>query len=283
MGNSNRIGTGLLIFCGLLYSACGKLDPEGFIHSSYPVNERVKQSLELNSTIKSREVIVAGNEYSLLVAGDSHVGGTKNLFKFLSAANTPGISGMVMVGDLTTGHAEDYDSFKRALDFNNSGPAFMIPGNHDLFFEGWKSFFYYFGSSVYSFRVITPDTSDLYICLDSGSGTHGWRQIEWLENLLAGERGKNRYCIIFTHVNFFREHRTTSTNPLVDELRTILGLCYNYSVNMVITGHDHRRSADKLGGTTFVTLDALEDGFSDASYLRLNIREAGPEYIFEDI
>jgi hypothetical protein len=52
---------------------------------------------------------------------------------------------------------------------------------------------------------------------------------------------------------------------------------------MVITGHDHRRSADKLGGTTFVTLDALEDGFSDASYLRLNIKETGPEYIFEDI
>jgi UDP-2,3-diacylglucosamine pyrophosphatase LpxH len=154
-------------------------------------------------------------------------------------------------------------------------------GNHDLFFHGWDTYFELFGSSTYSFTVRTSDTSDLYICLDSGGGTHGWRQLEWLKDLLEKERKNVRYCILFTHNNFFRTRRTGSTNPLVDELRVLMDLCYTNSVDMVIMGHDHKRSEEFLGVTRYVTLDALQDDFEDASYLELHVKENGldPKYI----
>jgi hypothetical protein len=41
---------------------------------------------------------------------------------------------------------------------------------------------------------------------------------------------------------------------------------------MVITGHDHHRSEEFFGKTHYVTLDAFIDGFKDASYLSLEIK-----------
>jgi predicted phosphodiesterase len=271
----------ILMFLTLLFcSSCEDVDFSGFIYSTDPVNERVKQSLEWNESHPAREIIVSGTEYNLLVAGDIHSGGLVNLGKFITQVNTTDVSGMVIVGDLTTGKKEDFENFKQELDSKNSAPAFTMVGNHDLFFNGWDHYFDLFGSSTYSFTVRTDDTVDLYICLDSGGGTHGWRQLEWLKDLLEKERQNARYCILFTHENFFRTHRTISTNPLVDELRMFMDLCYTNSVNMVIMGHDHRRSEEFLGRTRYVTVDALEDDFKDASYLKLQVKESGPVSMF---
>lgn len=269
----------ILLFC----CSCETIDYTGFIYSTDPVNERVKQSLEWNESNPAREILVSGTNYSLLIAGDSHVGGTVNLDSFLIQANTSGNSGLVIVGDLTSGKREDFEIFKQELESKNSGPAFLMIGNHDLFFNGWGTYFEFFGSSTYSFTVRTDDTIDLFICLDSGGGTHGWRQLEWLKDLLEKERKNARYCILFTHDNFFRAHRTLSTNPLVDELRIIFDLCYTYSIDMVIMGHDHMRSEEFLGKTTYITLDALEDDFEDASYLKLQIKESGLNYTFIEL
>ena len=41
-------------------------------------------------------------------------------------------------------------------------PVFLITGNHDLFFDGWKTFYEFFGSSTYYFTVSTPEVPDLY-------------------------------------------------------------------------------------------------------------------------
>jgi predicted phosphodiesterase len=271
----------LFLICSLLFCfSCEDVDFSGFIFNTDPVNERVEQSLEWNDSHSALKITVPATEYSLLIAGDSHVGGTANLDEFITRANTTGISGMVMVGDLTTGKKEDFEIFKKELDSKNDVPFFLMIGNHDLFFNGWEHYFSMFGSSTYSFTVRTNDTTDLYICLDSGGGTHGWRQLEWLKDLLKKERKNARYCILFTHDNFFREHRTVSTNPLVDELRAIIDFCYTYSVDMVIMGHDHRRSEEFLGKTSYITLDALEDDFEDASYLKLQVKKNGLVYTY---
>jgi UDP-2,3-diacylglucosamine pyrophosphatase LpxH len=66
----------------------------------------------------------------------------------------------------------------------------------------------------------------------------------------------------------------------VDELRVMIDMCYTYSVDMVIMGHDHKRSEDFLGRTRYITLDALEDDFEDASYLKLQVKESGLNYTF---
>jgi 3',5'-cyclic AMP phosphodiesterase CpdA len=283
MENRKKRLTVVLLLGMLLFVSCRKLDPLGFLYSTTPVNERIKQSLEWNKTHPIEDIQVSGSDYILVVAADSHVGGTLNLDALITEANKPANSGLVMVGDLTTGNKEDYVTFKQELDSKNSVPAFLMSGNHDLFFDGWGTFQDFFGSSTYSFKVKTNDTTDLFICLDSGGGTLGWRQLEWLKDLLEKERKNARYCILFSHVNFFREHRTGSTNPLVEELRVMIDLCYSYSINMVINGHDHNRSEDSFGITRFVTLDALEDDFENASYMKLQVKAIGLETTFVEL
>lgn len=283
MGGRKKISLVLVLLTAFFSKSCKNVDLTGFLYSSDPVNERVQQSLEWNDMHPARELIVSATEYSLLVAGDSHLGGTVNLDTLISQAQKPEIAGFVVVGDLTTGHKESYDAFKHELDLKNKAPAFLIAGNHDLFFDGWDTFYSYFGSSTYAFTIKSNDTTDMYICLDSGNGTIGSKQLKWLNNLLETKRSTVRYCIIFSHVNFFREHRTPSTNPLVDEIRVLMDICYTQSIDMVIMGHDHQRSEETFGKTRFITLDALEDDFDQASYMKLEIKENGLEYTFIDL
>jgi len=257
-------------------------DLSGFLYSTDPVNERVKLSLEWNKVNPDKDVAVNGTDYCLLIAGDSEVGGTTNLDTLIARAQSPGVAGFVLAGDLTSGDPKGYEILEHELDTNNHGTAFYILGNHDLFFNGWDKYYSYFGSSTYAFTVKTNDASDLYICLDSGNATIGRIQLAWLSDLLAKERKNHRFCIIISHVNFFREHHTFSANPLVDEIRVLLDLFYRNSIDMVITGHDHHRSEEFFGKTHFITLDAFIDGFKEASYLRLKIKNGGLTSNFEE-
>ncbi|MDX1284100.1 MAG: metallophosphoesterase, partial [Draconibacterium sp.] len=125
-------------------------------------------------------------------------------------------------------------------------------------------------ASTYYFTVNTPNSIDIFICLDTGSGTLGSKQLEWLKQVLE-ERHNYRNCMLFTHCNFFRNRHTGSTNPLVEELHVLLELCAKYKVNTVITGHDHKKDVVELGETTFITTDALHDDYKNAGYLQLEI------------
>lgn len=261
---------GLIVICN---SCSETVDITGLFYSPDPVNERVRQSLEWNKKKNSRDVMISDKDYTMLIGGDSQVGGIVNLDTLISRANKPGIAGLVLVGDNTTGQKKDYDILAKELDEKNNIPAYLLIGNHDLFFNGWDTYYSYFGSSTYDFTVKTNDASDYYICLDSGNGTIGSKQLEWLETRLEENRTRHRFCIVFSHVNFFREHHTFSANPLVDELHVLMDLFYRHSVDAVIMGHDHNRSEEFFGRTHYITLDALLDGFEDASYLRLEIKK----------
>jgi predicted phosphodiesterase len=273
MENLRESGIFYLLIIILSCDSCMKdADLSGFLYSSNPVNERVKMSLEWNMVNPGKDLAIDDSDYSLLFAGDSEVGGTKNFDTLLARSSKYGVAGIVLVGDLTSGDPIGYDILVHEVETKNHGSAYFILGNHDLFFNGWDNYYSYFGSSTYAFTICTKDTSDLYICLDSGNGTIGSRQLRWLEELLKKERKNHRFCIICTHVNFFREHHTFSANPLVDELHVMMDLFFRNSVDMVIMGHDHHRSEEIFGGTHYITLDACFDGFEDASYLRLEIK-----------
>jgi hypothetical protein len=282
MENLRETGIIYLLLIILTFNSCLEdADLSGFLYSADPVNERVKQSLEWNKINPDKDASVEGTDYSILIAGDSEVGGITNLDTLITRAKGPGVAGFVIAGDLTSGDPKGYDILEHELNKKVSGLAFYILGNHDLFFNGWDKYYNYFGSSTYAFTIKTNDASDLYICLDSGNGTIGSRQLKWLEDLLEKERKDHRFCIIFSHVNFFREHHTFSANPLVDELHVLLDLFYRYSVDMVIAGHDHHRSEEFFGKTHYVTLDAFFDGFKEASFLRLEIQNGKLIYRFE--
>jgi predicted phosphodiesterase len=284
MGHKLNIQVFFTVLLTLLFSGCYKdLDLTGFIRSTDRVNERFTQSELWNSQHPFREISVDSDEYSILVAADSHIGGTVNFDKFVSEASKPGISAFVMVGDMVSGKKEDYDLFRQHLPPFDTVPYFLIAGNHELYFDGWKTFYDYFGSSTYTFTVKTFRATDLFICLDSGSGTLGNKQLSWLEDILQQSRSNYRNCIVFTHNNFFRPRKTMSTNPLVEELHVLLGLFADYDVDLVINGHDHSRAEEFFGPTTYLILDALLDGAQNAGYLKLSVHHGDIGYEFVTI
>lgn len=265
------------------FSACKKLDFSGMIISDETANKRFEQSVEWNTDHSFRELIVPSDDYIIFSMSDSHVGGTNNLDAFMNIAVSANAVAVVMAGDLTTGHAEDYTVFQQHLPNPDSIALFPVVGNHDLFFDGWEQFYSRFGSSVYIFTVKTPNATDLYICLDSGSGTLGSLQIDWLKDILENVRPNYRRCVLITHNDFFRFGHAESTNPLVEELHVLMELFVKHNVDMLIAGHDHQKDAEVFGNTTYIVMDALLDDNSDSGYLKINVINGNIEYQFVSI
>lgn len=272
-----------LIVILIAFSACDKFEMRGFIASYESVNDRFDQSIDWNSHHPYKQITTQDDNYAIFAMGDSHVGTTENLHIFFNDAIRTNAIAAVLVGDLTTGHTEDYQTFHQSIPNQDSLLTFPIVGNHDLYFNGWEQFHSLFGSTVYLFTVKTPQASDLYICLDTGSGTLGSNQLEWLKEILDTERSTYRHCVIFTHNNLFRIRHTPSTNPLVEELHVLMELCVTYQINMVVTGHDHVKNDVTFGETTHITMDALQDESRYPGFLKLLVKPDRVTYEFVDL
>ncbi|MEI6049815.1 MAG: metallophosphoesterase [Bacteroidota bacterium] len=268
----------LLLAISLTFAACSK---DG--NTAESVNQRFIQSMDWNSNHAYREIVVPSDDYSILSMADIHVGGTKNLDSFFNIAKTTNPAAVVMVGDLTTGDQKDYTVFEKHLPLQDSMQLFFITGNHDLHFNGWEEFYGTLGSSSYLFTIKTPGATDLFICLDTGGGTLGDMQLKWLINILENVRPGYRHCIVFTHNNFFRSRHTDSTNLLVEELYVLLDLFTEHHVDMVVTGHDHEQDAEVFGITTYIVMDALKDGLSNAGYFQISVKNGNIGYEFENL
>lgn len=273
----------ILFFIILIYASCDQFEMRGFIAAYESADQRFDQSMEWNADHPSQQIEVSEDDYNFFVMGDSHVGGTTNLDFFVQEAIKSKATAVVMVGDITMGYAENFETIQQHLPEKELMPSFLIPGNHDLYFDGWKKYYSLFGSSTYWFTVNTPKATDLFVCLDSASGTLGSKQIEWLKELLKSERFDYRHCIMFTHNNFFRLRHTFSGNPYVEELQALLELCAKYQVDMIISGHDHSRNEVVFGNTTFITMDLLKDDSKNAGYLKLFIKNGEIEYEFVNL
>jgi len=276
VGHKIRIYS-IILLSAVIYSC--DVDFSGFIRSTDRVEERFVQSMAYNDVHPVENIIVDSSHYDLLAAADLHVGTTINteiLFTYYKSSDD---IALILAGDIVSGRREHYELFSECAEEVNK-PLYMITGNHDLYFDGWKSFYELFGSSTYCFTVTTTDTSDLYICLDSGGGTLGKSQVEWLEGVLAQNRHNSRYCIVVSHVNILRTRRTTSANPLVEEVAYLLDLFAKYDVNLVITGHDHVQDATKIGNTTYLILDAVVDSNPNAGYIKISSEPDTLKYEF---
>ena len=254
-----------------VFTACYEVDFAGFFIRSESANLRFEESMEWNALNPYRQIAVPADDYLIMTMGDSHVGGTDNLIRFFEIALDQAADAVVMVGDLTTGREEDYLVFQAALPGQETIPWFPLVGNHDLYFGGWEHFYSMFGASVYLFTVQTPEAADLFISLDTGSGTLGSKQLDWLKKILEQKRDEYRHCLVFTHNNFFRILPTLSTNPPVEELHVLMDLFARHRVDMFVSGHDHRHSVVEFGNTVYLVTDALRDGLSNAGYLEIRV------------
>lgn len=278
---ATKIKISLLVLSMLYLASCDSdADFSGFIRSTDRVEDRVSQSLVWNESHPAVELTTIDENYSIYVCSDSHIGEPENFTSFTNTLNgdADGL-GMVMVGDVVSGKEEDYEGFNE-LYIAMEKPCFPMIGNHDLYFDNWDLFYEYLGSSTYYFTVNTSDTSDLYICLDSGNATFGKTQIEWLTNLLKNNRSKYRYCTVFSHTNILRTRRTTSANPMVEEVGLLLDLFATYNVELVVNGHDHLQDVEFFGNTTYLITDALKDGYDNAGYIILSADDSEISYEF---
>lgn len=252
------------------------------IQEEHSVNQRFDQSMEWNETHPYKEIVTSSDDYTILFMGDSHIGTTGNLNNFIRIADENNAQAIVMAGDLTTGSNNDCDKLEQCLQSKGSLLAFLTVGNHDLWPKtGWDEFYTRFGASVYYFTVKTPGGNDLYISLDSGSGTLGTSQLEWFESLLQNQRSDYRRCIVFTHLNFFRFRHTEISNPLVEELNKLIDIFTKYQVDMLVSGHEHKRSEEVFGITTYIVLEPLKDDTENAGYLDLKIKNGKITNSFE--
>jgi len=244
------------------------------------VDERVEESLDWNKAHSVRTIQTESDSYSVFCMSDSHLGTTINIDRFFSSAIRSQASAVVMAGDLCSGREEDYKTLNQHVPLDISVPVFAVAGNHDMHYEGWDLFYSEFGSSTYLFIVNTPSDSDLYICLDTSQGTLGKLQYNWLKKVLTESRSNYRRCIVITHCNFFRPAQSESTIPLPEEVAALVELFTKHNVDIVISGHDHRRDDRVLGITRYIVMNPLEDSADNAGYFVLRVQNGTLLYSF---
>lgn len=269
-----------------LLNCCDKYDFKGFLFPTGPgVEKRFEQSMNITSGLP-RTIVQTSDEYKIYVCTDPHIDNTsRNLGKFNDELrNDDSASFGIILGDCTD-RRDNIGAYINAISYSmerheHDYPLFHLLGNHDVYFNGWKDFKASIGPSVYRFEARFASGSDLYIALDSATGTLGRRQISWLESLLSKERGNYRHCIILTHTNLFYtdNSQVSSGNMPMEETMVLTDLFERHDVTIVLQGHDHCREDIVYGHVRYTVLGAIADKVSAPEYLKIRIRPEGLAY-----
>jgi predicted phosphodiesterase len=242
-----------------------------------PADQRFEESRTRSVKKSSDEITVQSDDYSVIFMADTHVGTTHNIDSVFRIAEATNVSAVCIAGDLTQGEINDFPVFEQSVPYRDEIPTFLTPGNHDLWSdEGWKTYFELFGPSSYYFTVRTPVAADIFISIDSGTGTLGSKQLEWLEDILQNQRSACRRCIIFTHNDFLRVRHSEISNPPVEELSVLIDLFTRYNVDMLVAGHDHVPSEELFGITDYVIAGAISDEDEHPDYMLLRVENGNP-------
>ena len=276
------------IALALVLSACASkdssLDIAGMFSSNgEPVDVRFKQSKAYNDSVAEIHLNVASDNYTVYVCTDSHITrkSHKNLDYFMAqykAAESPKVA--VHLGDLINAQ-QNFACADSILHFAGQTVAdtiFVTPGNHDLYFKQWTEFRSFFKTGTYWFDTNNGDKKlDLFICLDSGDGTLGVEQMNWLRTLLA-DKAKDGYrrIIVFTHTHFWKLDNSQghTSNYSMEETYELTALFAKHGVEFVWCGHQHARQSVIFKGVNYLVLDATKDEESGQSYMTVNMGES---------
>ena len=307
--------TNLLLL--LLLPSCNpNYDLAGFLNGTSPkVSTRFEQSIAYNDSVGVPAVVVPSADYHVYVCTDSHIDSIPtNLTTFVQAAAADTLCPFALhLGDLVNaqGHIpyaisllqdpplpllqREGESLAPIVEGNlsplplcrgsrrGSHPYLAIAlGNHDIYFNQWDEWRSYFGTSVYWFYTMLPDSTilDRFICLDSAEGTLGTAQLQWLRELLT-ENGSQpstlnaqpsssfRHTIVFTHTHLFKRDNSQghTSNYAIEEIYELTSLLEQGGIDMYWCGHDHSREITDYAGFTSIVVDAIEDHYPPAFYM----------------
>ena len=288
---ARRLGMTVIVGClVLLINSCGKnIDYLGILMTfNESPDERFAQSMEYNNQHGYDKITGVPDDYRVYVMSDIHVDfSTDNLDRFVSdyLADTEAAPFSLCLGDLinATGHFDYFAEHVKPV--SDAGrKIYYTTGNHDIYFDQWPEYFKRFGSSTYWFEVQTVSGyKDLYVAIESASGTLGADQREWLENALKDKQNHGfRHIIVFTHTHFFKKDTSQghTSNFNMEETYDLLDLFDRYDVSMVLQGHSHSRDLTMFKDVVYLRVDALEDHYPDAFYTILKIgRNINYEFI----
>ena len=267
--------------------SCSHLDLKGILMpTGAGVEARFKESVAMKQDLSAGAVDVK-ETYYVYVAADPHIDQThKNLSSFnYDLRNDENAGFGVVLGDCTDAR----DNLARYLDALTYNPdihkfnqdVFHVLGNHDLFFNGWENFKETIGPSAYWFEAVFAGGKDLYISLDTATGTLGRNQTDWMKTFLTENRSKYRHCIILTHTNFFYTDtsQSSSGNLTIEECFSLIDCFGKHDVSLVLQGHDHHREDLTCDNVRYTVLGAISDKCEPAEYLKLKV---APEEITFD-
>lgn len=277
---------------GIMAAAgCNQVDLKGLIMPTGDgVEKRFEQSCRLNEDMHAG-VVEAQENYMFYVCTDPHINKThKNLSIFNDALrNDSEASFGVILGDCieikdnigTYLNAVRYNPDRHSYDYK----IYHILGNHDLFFNGWVDFREYVGPSVYWFEVEFPGGKDLYVTLDTATGTLGRKQTAWFKSFLADNRAKYRHCIVMTHTNFFYtdNSQTSSGNMPLEESFSFIELLGKHDVSLVLQGHDHYREDLTYDNVRYVVIGTIRDESESPEYLKIKVSPGKLELDWQSI
>ena len=267
-------------FVILLPSCNPNYDMAGMLNGSSPeVSTRFEQSMAYNDSVGIPAVVVPSADYCVYVCTDSHIDSIPtNLTTFVQAAAADTLCPLLLhLGDLV--NAQGHIPYAVSLLTPNQSPltTFLALGNHDIYFNQWDEWRSYFGTSVYWFYTMLPDSTvlDRFICLDSAEGTLGTAQLQWLRELLTTNHlplttnHPFRHTIVFTHTHLFKRDNSQghTSNYAVEETYELTSLLEQGGVDMYWCGHDHSREITDYAGFTSIVVDAIEDHYPPAFYM----------------
>ena len=242
------------------------------------VEKRFEQSKAMNEDLKAATVATQ-ESYTFYVAADPHVYRThRNLDIFNDALrnDSEAVFGVVL-GDCID-VKDNFHKYMEALSYYPERHAFNqaifhVLGNHDLFFNGWADFKEFIGPSVYWFEVEFEGGKDIYLTLDTATGTLGRKQTEWFKNFMSAYRKDYRHCVILTHTNFFYtdNSQVSSGNMPLEESFALIDFLGGQKVSLVLQGHDHHSEDLVYKDVRYTVLGAIHDGIGEPEYLKVNV------------
>ena len=281
----------LLAAAVIFATGCNRLDIAGMVVNRSDTEERVADWLDYNAQNSEPVIENAPDEYRVYSCSDSHYserdsitpqGPKDRLYKYITTErNDPMALFAIHAGDLVNESGETgFIMTEEAIRYNaatqaKDDPCVLVIGNHDVYFDCAKFYKQHFHTSTYTVTVKTVSGyQDLFIFLDSGNGTHGKRQLDWLEKQLSN-RDKYRHCFVISHNWLFRTSYNYTTTPAAnlpqDEQYAFMDLMSRSNVNMVIMGHFHMREQRQFGGVQYVMTDNLNEDVETPSYLVVNV------------
>ena len=250
-----------------------------FSNNGEPVNTRFAQSVAYNATKPEMHLDMGADNYTIYVCSDSHITRKEhqNLDYFIDQYNAAPAPKMALhLGDVIDAQ-KNFPCADSILNLAN-GPLFVAVGNHDLYFKQWSIYRSYFNTATYWFDTNNGSKKlDLFICLDSGDGTLGNKQRQWLRELLEAKSQEGyRRIIVFTHTHFWKldDSQGHTSNFALEETYELASLFAQYGVEWVWCGHQHARQSVIFRGVNYLVLDATKDTEKGQSYMTVEMGES---------